>query len=201
VETNSQLISKYLKRLYQRGLTTCFSGNISLRELDSYFISQAGIDKSQIEKKNVAQMSYSDDILNGVEPSSEYQIHRLIYQSRSEINAIIHAHPPFSTAFALSNQKLDSRISSEMYKNLGIIAYADYAKPGSLELARIVCQCAAESNTILMMNHGVIVLSENIHQAYYMIELLEQLTEMTYIIKSIGQQQPLSEKHLRELAL
>ena len=190
-----------MNRLYERGLTTCFGGNISHRDADSYLISQTGIDKSQISEANVARMSYGDDLLNGIRPSSEYQIHKMIYQSRNEINAIIHAHPPFSTAFALSNQKLDSSISSEMYRNLGLVVYADYAKPGSLELAQIVCQCAMDSNTILMMNHGVIVLSENIHQAYYMIELLEQLSEMTYIIKSIGKQQPFSDKHLKELKL
>ena len=82
-------------------------------------------------------MSFDDTSFNGVIPSSEYQMHRILYQNKNEVNSIIHAHPPFATAFALSNQYIDSKISSEMVRNLGDIAVAEYAKPGSIELAAL----------------------------------------------------------------
>ena len=197
--TKEKLIAQYLRRLYFKGLTTCYGGNISIRDIDSYLISETGVDKSIIEDTNVARMSYNDINLNNVQQSSEYQIHRMIYQARPDINSIVHAHPPYATAFALANENLDSRISSEMFKNLGTIAIAEYAKPGSIELAEIVTNTALISDSIIMANHGVIVLANNIHQAYYMMELIEQLAHMVYVIKTIGDGQVISDTQLNLL--
>lgn len=194
--TKEKLIAQYLSRLYFKNLTTCYGGNISIRDIDSYLISETGVDKSIIEDTNVARMSYNDVNLNHVPQSSEYQIHRMIYQIRPDINSIVHAHPPYVTAFALANENLDSRISSEMFKNLGTIVMAEYAKPGSTELAEIVANSARISDSIIMANHGVIVLAENIHQAYYMMELIEQLAHMTFLIKTIGGGQVISDIQL-----
>lgn len=193
------LIAQYLRRLYGKGLTTCYGGNISIRYNDGYYISQTCVDKSLIQRENVAYMDYNDVSQNGVVPSSEFQMHRMIYQSRADINSIIHAHPPSATAFALSGNVINSRISSEMFKNLGDISIAKYAKPGSLELAKEVCEVAIKSNTILMENHGVLVLAKDIKQAYYMIELFEQLAYMTFVIKAIGSPLMLSEQQIRLL--
>lgn len=197
--TKEKLIAQYLRRLYFKNLTTCYGGNISIRDIDSYLISETGIDKSIIEDTNVARMSYDDVNLNNIKQSSEYQIHRMIYQVRPDINSIVHAHPPYATAFALSNATLDSRISSEMFKNLGTIAMAEYAKPGSTELAEIVSKTSRISDSIIMANHGVIVLANNIHQAYYMMELIEQLAHMAYVIKTIGDEQVISDVQLNLL--
>lgn len=196
MQESDNLIAQYLRRLYNKGLTTCYGGNISIRYNDGYYISQTCVDKSLIKKSNIAYMDYNDVSQNGVVPSSEFQMHRMIYQNREDINSIIHAHPPSATAYALSGNVINSRISSEMFKNLGDISIAKYAKPGSLELAKEVSSIALKSNAILMENHGVIVLAKDIKQAYYMIELFEQLAYMTFIIKSIGTPKMLSEQQI-----
>lgn len=191
-----KLIAQYLKRLYNKGLTTCYGGNISIRYNDGYYISETTIDKSLIKEANIAYMDYNDISKNGIIPSSEFQMHRMIYETRADINSIIHAHPPSATAYALSGNIINSRISSEMFKNLGDISVAKYAKPGTIELAEEVCIAALKSNTILMENHGVVVLAKDIHQAYYMIELIEQLAYMSFIINSLGTPKKLSEEQL-----
>ncbi len=199
MENKASLIAQYLRRLYNNHLTTCYGGNISIRHNEGYLISQTCIDKSMINAENISYMSFDDTSFNGVIPSSEYQMHRMLYQNKNEVNSIIHAHPPFATSFALSNQSIDSRISSEMIRNLGDIAIAEYEKPGSIELAEKVREAAKNSNAILMKNHGVVVLAESIQKAYYMIELLEQLAHMTYIIKSIGKSKVLTESQINLL--
>lgn len=193
------LISYYLKRLYERGLTTCYGGNISIRDGDSYLISETSIDKAIINEKNISRMSFSGSCLNGILPSSEYKMHSSVYKEREDISAIIHAHPPYATAYALSGQSLDSRISSETYRNLGIIYTAKYAQPGSDALAEIVGQAVKTHNSIIMSNHGVIVCANNVGQAYYMIELIENLAQMTYITKLIGEGKQITEQELKLL--
>lgn len=195
----NELIAYYLRRIYNNNLTTCFGGNISLREKQFFLISETGIDKSIITEKHISCVSYDNVVINDVIPSSEYKLHSMIYNHHSEINAIIHAHPPYATAYALSNARLDSRISSEMYKNLGEIITSRYEHPGSPELAIAVNEAAFHGRTILMKNHGIIVLAEDIQKAYYMIELVEQLAKMTYIISAIGQQTPIESENLINL--
>lgn len=196
---NKQLIVYYLRRLYEKSLTTCFGGNISIRESEHFIISETGIDKCIINENNISYVAYDNTIINNVKPSSEYMMHSMIYNNNKNVNAIIHAHPPYATSYALSNVKLDTTISSEMYKNLGKISICEYEKPGSLDLAIAVNEAAKESNTILMKNHGVIVLARDIHKAYYMIELLEQLAKMSFIISAIGDKSPINLSKLNEL--
>lgn len=191
-----ELIASYLRRVYEKRLTTCFGGNISIRETDYFIISETGIDKSIIDENNISCVSYDNIVLNNVVPSSEYRIHSEIYKNHANINAIIHAHPPFATAYALSNANLDTRISSEMYKNLGKVVVSKYAAPGSSELASVVSDAAYEGNTIIMKNHGVIVLADNIHKAYYMLELLEQLAKMSFVITLIGNKETIESEKL-----
>lgn len=185
-----------MRRLYEKNLTTSYGGNISIRYGKYYLISETCIDKSLIKPNNISLMTFDDKNINGIKPSSEFMIHRMVYQNRPDINAIIHAHPPYATAFALSNQRLNSSISSEMYKNLGNIVIAEYAKPGSKDLADIVAAASRKSNSIIMSNHGVIVLSSKIDQAFYMIELMEQLAQMQFIINSIGKEKSIPTNQL-----
>ncbi len=185
---NKELIVYYLRRMYNKNLTTCFGGNISIREKEHFIISEAGIDKSIIEEKNISFVSYNNTIINDITPSSEYLLHSMIYNNHKDINAIIHAHPPYATAYALSDAKLYTDISSEMQRNLGQISVSRYEKPGSLELAIAVNEAAFDGRAILMKNHGVIVLADTIHKAYYMLELLEQLAKMSFIISALGKQ-------------
>lgn len=194
-------ISNYLQRLYSKNLTTSFGGNISIRKDDNIYISETNIDKSKITQDNISILNLNGNILNGITPSSEYMIHQKIYLLKETATSIIHAHPPYATAFALSSESLDSRISSEMYKNLGEIGIADYAKPGSIELAENVSKIAESHNSILMKNHGVLVIAEDISKAYYMIELIEQLAKMTYILKYVGKGNQLSKEDLNDLGV
>lgn len=194
-------IASYLQRLYGKNLTTSFGGNISIRKGNNIYISEANIDKSNITEDNVSILDLDGNVLNDITPSSEYMIHQKIYLSKETATSIIHAHPPYATAFALSSESLDSRISSEMYKNLGEIGIADYATPGSIELAEIVSKIAENHNSILMKNHGVLVIADDISKAYYMIELIEQLAKMTYILKYVGKGNQLSKENLNDLGV
>lgn len=199
MNNKAELVSHYLRRLYERGLTTCYGGNISIRDDSKFFISETSIDKSLIKETNVSEVSFDGTILNNITPSSEYKIHEMIYKKRDDIGAIVHAHPPYATSYALAGKCLDTKISSEMYKNLGVIEIAEYAQPGSNELALIVSKAAQKSNSIIMSNHGVIVLSQTIEQAYYMMELMENLAQMTFITSLIGSGNHISEKQLKLL--
>ena len=196
---NEKLIQIYMNRLYSKGLTTCLGGNMSIRDNDYFHITETNIDKSLITENNISKVLYDGTVINNICPSSESEVHRLIYNEFPKVNAIIHAHPPFATTYALTNNELVSALSSEMYKNLGNVIVSEYAQPGSNKLAKNICKAAKKGHTILMKNHGVIVLSETIQKAYYMIELLEELAKMSVIISIIGNPSKLEDKQLELL--
>jgi L-fuculose-phosphate aldolase len=107
-------------------------------------------------------------------PSSEGKMHYEIYKLRPDVQAIIHAHPPFGVAFALAHHDLPDDILPEATILLGHVPCLPYVTPSTLELAREVAQGLAHRNAAFMANHGAITVGADLEEAYNRMELLEQ---------------------------
>jgi len=174
METARKLV-EIAKRLYDKNMNAALGGNVSIRLGDEIAITPAGINKGFMTEDDVVivDMEGNRPRGNGT-PSSEGKMHYEIYKARPDVNAIIHAHPPFAVGFALAHRDLPDDILPEATILLGYVPCLPYVTPSTIELAREVAQGLAHRNVVLMANHGAITVGADLEEAYNRMELLEQ---------------------------
>lgn len=187
------------KLLYQKGLIVATDGNISARlSKYLYLITPAGFCKGRLKQHELIRLSIDGkpiSLQSKFKPSSEYQLHIAIYNKRPDVNAIIHAHPAYTTALASSKTTVKTRALnwfsklSEIQNTIGKIALIDDLPPGSKELAEAVAGAMAENNGGLMANHGVVVVGEDLTQALYRLERVEFAAKL-YLLAELFNQIP-----------
>jgi L-fuculose-phosphate aldolase len=136
----------------------------------------------------------------GKKPSSEILMHLEIYRRRSEIKAVVHAHPPIATGFAAAGIQLDKSILPEVILTLGSVILTPYGTTGTDELAKIAGEGIKNHNGLLLQNHGAVTVGTDLWQAYYRMETLEHFARITLVTKILGRQSILSEEEISKLS-
>jgi L-fuculose-phosphate aldolase len=174
------------KFLFEKGYIVASDGNISNRlNPKEILITRSGVCKGEMKIKDIVKLEIENCKLKienfPMVPSSEYRMHLEVYKNRPDINAVIHAHPLYSTSFAVTGKKLDVKLLTETEETLGKIGNVGYFKPGSFELAKAVGKTSQKHNAIILSHHGVIVFGKDLSEARYRLERLEFLAKVTLI--------------------
>ena len=181
-----KLIVRVARRLDQKGILTSTDGNISaLLDDGGTLITPSGSCKGELEPEKLVRL-FRDGSPRSGRPSSEIALHRMIYAKRPDVRAIIHAHPPYATAYAVAGIALDQPILSEAILTLGSVPVASYAMPTAEELARSVEPLVAHHDAVLMRFHGAVVFARDIEQAGYLMETLEHVARIDFIRRALG---------------
>ena len=196
-----KIVAEYMQRLYKKGLTTCSGGNVSMRDnLGNIFITASQSDKSETGIENVAISDSKGKILTpGIKPSMEFDMHFEIYNTRPDIFAVIHAHPVYTSIFAVSDKTIDSVITGEARYILGNIENIDYELMGTKKLAKLCSDALKSSNVAIMKNHGAICLGANLFEAYDRMEVLEFSAKIYYKTLLIGNCYSLNPNQIKEI--
>jgi L-fuculose-phosphate aldolase len=186
--------------LFDKGLTSGTGGNLSIRVKDGLLITPSGFSLGFMEKENLIVLDDRGNKIEGYsEPSSERLMHISVYENRADIKACCHAHPPYATAFSLTNQKLRTDIHPEAVVTLGEIAYTEYAPPGTDAVPKALENYLKKHNVFILKNHGVLTLGRDMREAYYRMETVEHLAKITYIAKRAGKIDFLEKKEVERL--
>jgi len=188
-------------RLHEMGCLPASDGNFSARaERSLFWISTSGIEKGSI---SVDDFVLIDDAGHTVEgngkPSSEWFLHLAIYQHRDEVNSILHAHPPYLSAFAAAHKVPDSAILAEAELAIGGICLVPYAAPGTANLATEVVTCVTPCGIYLLENHGAVAVGRETAHALHRLERAEFLARVSLLAERIGGAVPLSRAQVAEL--
>lgn len=181
-------VADFMRRLYERGLTTSGGGNISLRVGANTLITPSGLDKGNLTGENIGIISPDGKNLTPhLKLSIETEMHLRVLRRRPDVHAVVHAHPPTASAFAVSKAglSLDTTLTSEAQFILGQVLFARYAPMGTPELAANVESAVGGSNVILMENHGVLTVGKTLLEAFDRMEVLENTAKMNWIIRSV----------------
>lgn len=186
-------ISKICKRLYDKGFSPGWSGNVSIKTEQGILITSSGLNLGDVSENDVVLIDLEGNLLDeGKKASSEKLMHIEIYKKRSDISAIIHCHAPKSSAFAVAGIPLNAPILAENVSVLGIVPIAEYALPSTQKLSENVSNLFLEHDSVLMANHGVVVGGKNLSDAYYKMETLEYYAEVFLYSKILGRSKELS---------
>ncbi len=187
--------------LHQRGYVAATDGNISVR-LDNKRIltTPTAVSKGMLEPDDLVIVDYQGKKISGRKPaSSEIAMHLLIYHRRPDVHAICHAHPPVATGYAAANLPLSKALISEVVLALGCIPVAQYGTPGTPELTRALEPLVPKYDAILMANHGVVTLGEDLRMAFFRMETVEHFGRVSLVTELLGRQVLLSSADVEKL--
>lgn len=180
-------VATFMSRLYQCRLTTTSGGNISLRLSDDLFcITPSKLDKANLTGDIVALVTMGGKNLTRNLPLSiEAEMHRKALETRPDINAVVHAHPCYASAFTAMKRPINTKLLAESWFLLEEPIFAPYARMGTSALAQTVSKALESSNVVLMENHGVLTVGKTLLEAFDLIEVLENSAKMTFITETM----------------
>jgi L-fuculose-phosphate aldolase len=183
-------ICKVGQRLYECGFVAANDGNISAKTSDgNVLLTPAGVSKRDLTPEMIVKTDLDGNKIAGLlNPSSESGMHLLLYRENSEIAAAVHAHPVSATSFACAGLPLDKPIYPEAALNLGTVPITEFAKPGTPAVAKSIKPFVKKYKAVLLRNHGALAWGNNLTQALYRLEALENYAKIIlnvyYIIKN-----------------
>lgn len=186
--------------IHSAGYIAANDGNISVRlETGLILITPANVSKGGLKPGQIAEIDLSGSRLDSKTPSSEYHMHLEIYKRCPDVNAIIHTHPPFATAWAVSGKGLNDPVLPEIITTIGKIPLIEYRPPSTRELAELVGEAAGNYDVMLLQNHGLVSTGIDLKAAYYNTERAEHAFKILTIAQSFGKPKPLSATEIKEL--
>ena len=169
------------KEIYDKGLVSGKSGNISVRFGDGTVgITPTLKSLADLKEEDIVLVDFDGNNLSKGKPSSEVNMHLEIYRKRPDIKAIVHTHSPYATGFAFSDRKLKRLEGFGEIKN-PYLKYVDYEKPGSQKLALKVGDAIAGEDTLILKNHGVVCVGENLKEAKLLAVFIEESSKTQFI--------------------
>ena len=191
----------YCKKLITAGLTKGTGGNISAfdRESGLYAISPSGMDYFSMTPEDVVVMNLQGVVVEGSrKPSSEWDLHRIFYQNRKDLNAIVHTHSVYCTVLATNREGLPA--SSYLVAFAGKdVRCADYASFGTPELAKLAYEGMVDRNAVLLANHGLVTGGNDLLHAFQVAEQIEFCAEVYVKARSIGKPVILPEDEMERM--
>ena len=189
------------RRLHDRGFVASNDGNISVRlDADRLLTTPTGVSKGFMKPDMMVTTDLSGRKLTGnLEPSSEILMHLAVYEHRPEVTAVVHAHPPIATGFAVAGIPLDRAVLAEVVTTLGSIPIADYGTPSTSELADAVRRYIRTHDGVLLANHGALTVARELFAAYYKMETVEHFARISLVARQLGGERLLSREEVTRL--
>jgi len=194
-------IVAYAKQVYEKGIVAATDGNISYRIMsDRIMITPSGTSFATLTTDTLAYVDLNGNNLGFQhKPSSELPMHLEIYRQRPEVNAIIHAHPPYATALTLTGLSLEDPILPEVVMMFGKIPTAPYATPSTKESAESIRHLIKDHQAILLDHHGAVTYGGSLEEAFHKMEKLEHAAKTVLAATSLGTPKKLDENQLGKL--
>lgn len=164
------------RRLWQRGLVAAHDGNISVRlDSESLLCTPTSMSKGFLNADDLVIVNQAGIKLEGrLEPSSELKMHLAIYGRRPDVNAVVHAHPPHGTAFALRERALPQGVMPEIDVLLGETPVVPFSTPGTQKFADAVGSAASGgANVFILARHGITTCGTTLQEAWFRMESLD----------------------------
>jgi L-fuculose-phosphate aldolase len=189
------------RRLYERGHIAGPDGNVSVRLASDVVLSTpAGMSKVDVTEEDLVEVSLAGDPLRGPRAvSSEIRVHLRLYRRRPDVMAVVHAHPPMATAFAVAGESLDLPVLPEIIWQVGWVPLVPYAMPGTEALADRLEPFIARHDAFLLANHGALTAGPSLTVAHQRMESLEHTARILFTARLLGRVRTLAPEDVRAL--
>ncbi len=191
-------IVQYAQRLDQKGFVANHDGNISVRFDHVLLATPTVVSKASMSPEMIITLDLEGKKLNGLgQPFSEIQLHLAAYRARENINAVVHAHPPITTARGLVNLPLRPTLPEAIVSIGAEIPVVPFAMPG--KNTELISEALLKSDVFMLAGNGVLAVGENIEQAYLRLELVEHIAKIQFYAEQMGVPMSLAAENLEIL--
>lgn len=170
--------------IYNKNLISGKSGNISSRinaaSGDIIAITPTLKSLAGLKAEDIVLIDLDGNILSDGKPSSEVNMHLEIYKKREDVKAIVHTHSPYATGFAFSDKQI-KRLEGFGEIKKPYLPSIEYEKPGSSELAESASKGIGDCDVLVLKNHGVICVGENLKEAESLAVFVEESAKTQFI--------------------
>lgn len=190
-------------KMWQKGWVAANDGNVSVKLEDGTFLATpTGMSKSFITPEKLVHIDMEGNILEaeeGCRPSSEIKMHLRCYREREDVGAVLHAHPPVATGFAVANKPLDEYSMIETVIALGSVPVTPYGTPSTYEVPDAIAPYLGEHDAVLLQNHGALTVGADVITAYYRMETLELFAQISLNAHMLGGAKEISRENIDRL--
>jgi len=189
------------RRLWSRGLVGGSEGNISVRVDEGRLVATpSGLCKGFLEPDDLVVVDLGGRLLAGTgRPSSELKMHLEVYARRDEVRAVVHAHPPTATGFAIAGRPMDDCVVPEVIATLGRVPIVPYGTPSTREVAEGIVPYVTSHDALLLANHGAVTYAATLAAATNAMESIEQAARSTLAAHLLGNVNRLSRQEVDRL--
>lgn len=187
-------IIRVIKVLYERGMITALGGNVSARlpGRNEFWITPSQVFKGALTVEDIVKVDLDGNLIEGyLKPSIETPMHAAIYKVRPEVNAVVHAHNPYTLGIALAGIPI-LPITDEAVILLRKVEVVPFGFPGTDKLANYVSEALKKgAKAIILQNHGVVGIGYNLLEAEAIVELMEAISKIIFMCYVLGKKPPL----------
>jgi L-fuculose-phosphate aldolase len=191
-EAEKKQVIEAAQEMERKGLVVGTAGNISLRIKDPggrelLAITPTGRYYSSLKVDDIVVVDFAGQKVEGeLKPTIETVMHIEVQKARKKVNAVVHTHPPFCSAVAVARMDIPPLIDEQVIYIGGEIKVAEYALPGTPELAKNVVAALGPRNAVILANHGLLAVGRDMREALTFCELAEELARIYISALSIG---------------
>jgi L-fuculose-phosphate aldolase len=199
-ELRAQVV-EICRLMYEKHLVVASDGNVSVKlSPDRMLFTPSGVGKGFLTPDQLVVTNLAGEKLSGrLKPSSEIRMHLCAYQQRADINAVIHAHPPLSTAFSIAGISLAQCILPEVVLTLGSVPTTRYATPTTAEGPEVVKEYISDYDALILDRHGTLTVGENLMSAFMKLEKVEHAALVTFYARQLGNVNLLTKEQVEKL--
>ena len=190
-----QAVLEAARQMAELGLVVGAGGNVSLRipaETPLVAITPTQRSYKELTPGEVPILSLAGEVVQeGLAPSTEMSLHLEMYRTRADVGAVIHCHPPHATAYAVAGLEIPPIVDELVVLVGGPVRVAEYAFPGTQELASHACRAMGEGNAVLLRNHGLLAVGKDLEETLNVCHLVENTARVFLLAHSVGRAHPL----------
>ena len=201
-EAERALMCAVGKLLYDRGYVAANDGNLSMKTVpDRLLVTPSGVSKGRLTPDMLLVTDLEGNVLEGNRhPSSETKMHLAVYRGRPDVGAVVHAHPPVSTAFAVCRRGMETPYLSELVTGLGAVPCTpSFAMLSTDQVPRSVEPYLADHCAVLLANHGALTWGEDLWEAFDRMETVEHTAKILLNARLLGDPVALTQEETAEL--
>jgi L-fuculose-phosphate aldolase len=197
-------IAAYGGLVYAQGLASGAGGNLSARVVEDHIlVTPSGCHKGMLHADDLLLYNMKTCQTIGetkIKPSSEIRMHTYVYRHRPDVQAVIHAHPPYAVALSAAGISLEEVVLPEVVLTLGVIVDCGYATPTTEDVVQVKKQPVQEGhNALVLARHGSVTLGKSMQEAFGRLETVEHVAKVTAIARSIGKVSILPQEEINKL--
>lgn len=203
IQEVKELICDVCHKMWQLGWVASNDGNVTAMLDDGTLLTTpTGMSKSFITPEKLIRIDRKGNVLDAVEglrPSSEIKMHLRCYDKRDDVRAVVHAHPPGATGFAVAHKAMDMYNMIECVTTIGSVPLTPYGTPSTVELPDAIEPYLDEHDVMLLENHGALAVGSDVLTAFYRMETLELWAKITINAVILGGSRDISQENIQRL--